>query len=268
MQCVLQNANARLYLTHNFWKFWFMNGIEQSRASPPIHCSGFAIHWLLKTLPGCLLAQFADDGMLSDEYLQSYLSAQEQAQAACLNDPVEQRHFIARRSFQRLFLSEVLAFDKPAAIRIIHQRDTRPVCLDAPDLNLSFSSSGTTFIACANAHNPVGVDIERNRMIPNASALAKRFFTEEEAQALAALPSAQHDLHFLYLWTAKEAALKAIGQGIVFGLNTFSIARVGNSLTYKINDSTNSGAPWGLKHIESVPHHLIAIVEKNYVNKA
>jgi 4'-phosphopantetheinyl transferase len=226
------------------------------------------ITWHNDTASARLVATYTDDGILPDEDLQVHLSIQEKQQAAALQDAVEHRHFIARRCFQRLFLSDILAFDQsPATIAILHKKDARPVCLDAPDLHLSFSSSGNTFIACANRQNPVGVDIERTRVIKNVAALAKRFFTFNEAAALAALPAEEQDLHFLYYWTAKEAALKAIGQGIVSGLNTFSVERIGNSPTYKIQHSAEHIASWDIQHLELVPQHLVAVVEKNALIK-
>jgi phosphopantetheine--protein transferase-like protein len=212
---------------------------------------------------GRYLATYSDDGSVSEDELQIFLSPDENERAAAIDDLTERRHFMARRSFQRLFLSDILGLNKsPAAIAIIHQRDTRPVCLDAPELHLSFSSSGNTFIACASAHGAVGIDIERRRVIANVSALAKRFFTSHEADALAALPLAEQNLQFLYYWTAKEAALKAIGQGIVFGLNTFSVERIGDTFSHKIKRFPEDSERWDIQHLEFVPQHVVALVER------
>jgi phosphopantetheine--protein transferase-like protein len=225
--------------------------------------SPIAIKWHIDSKAGQYLATYGDDGSVSDAELQTFLSPDENERAAAIDDLTERRHFMARRSFQRLFLSDLLGLDKlPAAIAIIHQIDTRPVCLDAPELHLSFSSSGNTFIACASTHNAVGIDIERKRTIANVSALAKRFFSPQEADALATLPVAEQDLHFLYYWTAKEAALKAIGKGIVFGLNTFTVDRIGDTFIYKIKRFPEDSERWDVQYLEFVPHHLVALVER------
>jgi phosphopantetheine--protein transferase-like protein len=240
-----------------------MNSNDSRRAGISNRSAPITIQWQDITKAGFFLASYTDDSVVSSEELEICLSGHEKEQAVALHDPAEHRHFIARRSFQRLFLSDILALDKPPAmIAIVHQRDTRPVCLDAPHLHLSFSSSGNTFIACASAHGAAGIDIERRRVIANVSALAKRFFTSHEADALAALPLAEQNLQFLYYWTAKEAALKAIGKGIVFGLNTFTVMRVGDTFTFEIRHSAQDDERWDIQHLEFVPQHLVALVEK------
>ncbi len=245
-----------------------MNSNDFGPAHLSIQPLSNGIQWQNKRDEGRFLATYTDDGAISDKKMLTYLSESEKERASTLHVPDERRHFIVRRSFQRLFLHDILAFDRPPAfIAIIHQRDTRPVCLDAPKLHLSFSSSENTFIACASATNTVGIDIERKRMIANPSALAKRFFTSQEANSLAALPAAEQDLHFLYYWTAKEAALKAIGKGIIFGLNTFIVERIGSALTYRIRRFDEENGGWDIQHLDFMPQHVIALVEKNPVNK-
>jgi phosphopantetheine--protein transferase-like protein len=221
------------------------------------------MRWHAVANSGCSIADFTDDGSLADDALRKYLSPAEDLQAATLHDPVERRHFLARRSFQRVFVCEVLAFGiPPGRLALKHQRDSQPTCLDAPGLHLSFSSSGTTAIACASTSNALGIDIERMRVITNTVALAKRFFSTQEAEALAAMPVEEQNIHFLHHWTAKEAALKAIGKGIVYGLNTFSVERVGNTLAYDICGPNEEKAAFRLQYLQFMPQHVIALVEK------
>jgi phosphopantetheinyl transferase len=213
------------------------------------------------------VATFTDDGTLANSELLEFLSPQEQDHSTTLPDPLELRHYVARRCFQRLFLHGLLATKiAPEQLGIIHQRDTRPYCVDVPDLNLSFSSSGTTAIACASASHPVGIDIERLRKIENVMALAKRYFTPEEADALSNLPILDQSRAFMYYWTAKEAGLKAIGKGIVFGLNTFFVHNRGE-FSFEIKGPTGSLLDWNLQYLEIIPQYLIALVKKNSVGK-
>jgi 4'-phosphopantetheinyl transferase len=221
------------------------------------------MRWRKLANSGCSVAAFTDDGSVPDDELARCLSPAEEHQAATLNDFVERRHFLARRSFQRTFVCEVLACDiPPAKLALKHQRDSQPTCQDAPGLHLSFSSSGNTIIACASPRNAVGIDVERLRVITNSVALAKRFFSPKEADALAAMPVDEQNIHFLYHWTAKEAALKAIGKGIVYGLNTFSVERANNTLSYSICGPNEATAGLSLQHLSFLPEHVIALVEK------
>ena len=53
----------------------------------------------------------------------------------------------------------------------------------------------------------VGVDVEREREIEDAEAIAERCFSPAERDACRALG-------FLYCWTRKEAFVKALGSGL------------------------------------------------------
>lgn len=83
-------------------------------------------------------------------------------------------------------------------------------------------SSDQALIAIARGITP-GIDLERLRRHPRAVAIARRYFSPDEAASLEALPENQRDRAFLELWTAKEAVLKALGRGIAFGLHRLSI---------------------------------------------
>lgn len=92
-----------------------------------------------------------------------------------------------------------------------------------PSLDFNWSHSGDlAVIALARGIAP-GVDIERRRARKRSLDIARRFFTAEEANTLAALSPQERDAGFLQLWTAKEAVLKAIGRGIAFGLQRLDI---------------------------------------------
>ncbi len=222
-----------------------------------------ATKWAPLPAPGLSVAAFIDDGLCDENELAVFLADSEQNKADQLLDPVERRHFILRRCFQRVFLKTVLNWkDALPNLRIEHRIDTQPCCLDAPLYGLSFSSSGQTALACASSTNHVGIDVERIRTIENVSQLAHRFFTADEAGSISKYAADEQSLQFLHHWTAKEAGLKAIGKGIIDGLNSFVVAH--NSTSYNIemtHDSTASD-PWSLQYLEFLPAHIVAIVHK------
>lgn len=82
----------------------------------------------------------------------------------------------------------------------------------APDFNLTDTDGGSAVAICARGR--VGIDIERLDRTPPVLPLARRWYSAEEAQALAAMPEALRAPAFLRLWTAKEASCKATGTGI------------------------------------------------------
>ena len=224
--------------------------------------------WLrLESLPlercAPFVAGYLDDGELRESDCIKLLSKPEVMQASKRADAEEKRHFIIRRWFQRQFVSKILGFETPLPeLRLVHELDARPKCLDAPDLNLSFSTSGPMMVACASKFGTVGIDIERKRVVENAAQLAERFFSSDEAAHIAALPSAQQSEHFLFHWTAKEAALKAVGKGIDSGINQFHLRPLGPSSGYAIIELGESLVAWSLQFVEILPNYLIAVVNR------
>ena len=218
---------------------------------------------------GIPIATLVDDGSLVESQLEEFLSETEILQAAKYSVAKERRHFTLRKCFQRAFVASVIGWDGPLkTLALVHQRDTQPHCPQAPQWHLSFSSSGLTYLAGASNIGPIGIDIERERKIENALQLAERFFSPFEAAALSRLDEPELNRHFLLMWTAKEAALKAIGKGIVSGLNTFTFKRAAQTDRYVIQDAPDSPDLWGLFHLDFIPGHLVAVVKKIVVDKA
>jgi 4'-phosphopantetheinyl transferase len=86
------------------------------------------------------------------------------------------------------------------------------------DWQFSLSHSGGWVLLALALGQPVGVDLESLRPRERLLALAQRFFTSTEANALHNLPETERLRAFYALWTAKEAVLKAAGVGIGYGL--------------------------------------------------
>lgn len=114
-------------------------------------------------------------------------------------------------------------------------------------LEFNWTHSGDyALVALARGVAP-GVDIERHHTRANALALARRFFAADEAAALAALDGAARDHAFLALWCAKEALLKASGDGLSFGLARlrFAYAEPGWRLD-RLDPALGAVADWQL----------------------
>ena len=101
--------------------------------------------------------------------------------------------------------------------------------IDGDDALLEFnwSHSGDYALAALSRHGEVGVDVERLGKNLRALEIARRFFDGDEADALAALEPGARDLAFIGLWCAKEAVLKAVGEGLSFGLARLAFAHAG-----------------------------------------
>lgn len=86
-------------------------------------------------------------------------------------------------------------------------------------------SHGAGLVAAALAAAPCGVDIERPRPA-HVQRVAARYFAPAEQAWLQALPPVAAERDFFRLWTLKEAAAKALGEGLAHNMArlAFSVA--------------------------------------------
>ena len=91
---------------------------------------------------------------------------------------------------------------------LARQAQGKPWFPAAPELHFSISHSGGRWV-CAFADAPVGLDLQAHRPC-RALALARRFFTPEEAEWL----RSRGEAAFFDLWCAKESWLKYTGRGL------------------------------------------------------
>lgn len=100
---------------------------------------------------------------------------------------------------------------------------------DGAVLEFNWSHSGDYALVALSRRGAVGVDIERLGKKLRAIEIARRFFDAGEAGALAALEPGVRDHAFIGLWCAKEAVLKAAGEGLSFGLARLAFAHAADA---------------------------------------
>lgn len=95
----------------------------------------------------------------------------------------------------------------------------------SPRLFVSLSHS-EGLAAAAVAHEPLGIDVQRNPSADRERLLriAGKFHPRER-EALAALPEAELPGAFCRLWACKESVLKLCGRGLSLPLSCFCIER-------------------------------------------
>jgi 4'-phosphopantetheinyl transferase len=107
--------------------------------------------------------------------------------------------------------------------------------------NASYSDGLALYVVARDRH--VGIDIERVRPLPDLEAIARRMFSADEQRAFLALVSSQRQEAFFACWTRKEAYIKALGQGLVYPLERFTV-------------SLTPGVPARLEHVQGQPAEL------------
>ncbi len=157
------------------------------------------------------------------------LDAEEQTRAARLRMEADRLTYSAAHVLLRRALSRWCPI-APAQWRFSRSDHGRPE-VDTGALpaatGLRFNLSHTRGLVCCavTRHAPVGVDVECLRPIRDRLALAQRFFTADEAAAIAAAGrrGARAEAESFYaFWTLKEAYVKARGLGIAMGLDRFA----------------------------------------------
>ena len=149
------------------------------------------------------------------------LLSEEERQAASklLTDELRAR-FVQRRAFRRFCAASAGAEQPLDAIEFAFTEIGAPFLPALPHTAFSFSACSSGYLAAWSTACTPGVDIEDRKKV-EAADLARTYFTPREADAVAAADDASRLKTFLQFWTLKEAALKSIGEGLPFGLDTF-----------------------------------------------
>jgi len=140
--------------------------------------------------------------------------------------------------------------DAPEIARGPHGKPYAP-SIDGIDFNLSHSRDHV-LLAFAR-RQALGVDLERIDRRLSLEDLARRFFSAGEADALDRIGEAERLPAFLRLWTCKEAVLKAIGQGLSFGLDRVAFALGSDGMPAGLSElAAEAGTPdeWRLALLE------------------
>lgn len=94
--------------------------------------------------------------------------------------------------------------------------------LEAP-IKFNLSHSGQMVVAGVTLADEIGVDVEQIRGESALEKIAARFFAPGEIGSLAQSPPAIRQEMAYQIWTRKEAYIKAKGEGLSMGLDSFDI---------------------------------------------
>ncbi len=143
----------------------------------------------------------------------------EHARAARFKFELHARRYRAAHAAMRLCMADLLGL-APERWRWVAGAHGKPHQADADAASahghFNLSHSDDWALLAWHPHQPVGVDIEWHRPLPDADNLAAQQFTPaEQAWMRDAPPGEAREDRFYRLWAAKEAALKALGSGLM-----------------------------------------------------
>ena len=158
--------------------------------------------------------------------LSSLLDPAETARVGRLRRENVRRRFAIRRGALRRLLSAYLGCDARAvtyAATPLGKLELTPTGA-APRLYFNLSHAAACAVYAVTRLGAVGVDVERAVPFSNMRGVVQAVFSKTEQAALAQLSDEQQVTGFYNGWTRKEAVVKALGQGITYPLNSFSVS--------------------------------------------
>lgn len=183
--------------------------------------------------------------------LYAFLSEDERERADKLKvKDKRQQYIISRGSLrQRLslltnidaddFLFEYLEHGKPVLIN-----DVR-----FADITFNVSHSYDLALIAISQKQSIGIDIEKINHQSDPLPLITRFFSTAEQAEFNTLSEANRAKAFCACWTRKEAFIKAIGDGITYGLDTFDVTVDPGTQTSSINLHKPASEIWSAQDL-------------------
>ncbi|MBF2021909.1 MAG: 4'-phosphopantetheinyl transferase superfamily protein [Hydrococcus sp. C42_A2020_068] len=204
------------------------------------------------------------------EELAQILSADEKARAERFYFQQHRHRFIVARGMLRTILGHYLAI---APNRLEFEYSSR----GKPKLAQSFGANGMQFnlshsqdlaLYGFTRDRAIGVDLEYMRPIADAQKIAQRFFSARESAIIDALPDSEKLIAFFRGWTAKEAYLKATGDGLAGSLDRVEVSFAPNEpmRLLAIDGDVQAAARWHLHAIVPAANYIATIAVEGQSN--
>jgi 4'-phosphopantetheinyl transferase len=193
-------------------------------------------------------------------HLWATLSREERSRAMSFYFSRHRERFIAARGILRNVLARYLRLSAHE-VRFSYGASGKPALAgpsETADLCFNLSHADDLAIYAVGRSAKVGIDLERIRPELAEGAMAESFFLPTELSEFEALPRKAQVESFFANWTAREAYVKARGDGLSEGPSKFEILQNSNEEVPTLLDP--SGAAWSLYRWKVERHYLAALV--------
>lgn len=191
----------------------------------------------------------------------SLLNKEEQSRANQLKIENKRLQFVLTRGVLKDLLAEKLKL-APLEIKLNYAEHGKPFL--SPEINpenIEFNvSHSNDYAAIAISKNvKLGIDVEQIRSDMDFDNLAKRFFSKDEYEYLMSLEKEGKQTAFFSIWSAKEAFIKAQGDGVSFGLDKFSVPFSDAKGLVQISSNKDSSHIWQLENFSNIEGYSMAV---------
>jgi 4'-phosphopantetheinyl transferase len=197
-----------------------------------------------------------------EQEFRAVLSADELQRADRFHFPIHRRRYIAARGMLRHLLADYLDV-LPSEIAFLYSHYKKPYLAET-DLQFNISHSHEMVVFAFTQKFPLGIDIEKIEPTFKDS-VAERYFSEAEYAQLIGLPEPQQIPAFYWIWSRKEALVKATGQGLHFPLKSFSVSLQQD--VEQLHFEQDGYALWHLESFTAHPEYQSAFVTPQPVKK-
>lgn len=194
------------------------------------------------------------------ERLHDSLVDDERTRAARFVFDRDRRNFIVARGVLRDILGAYLNC-APRDIQIIYGRAGKPSLTFSNPVSLEFNLSHSHGLAIyALAQRQVGIDVEFIRPLADRDRIVAQNFSPPERAVFATLSSRKKDVAFYHTWTRKEAFIKAIGDGLTYPLDQFSVLFDADAPAgfISVAHSPQEDARWWVSSFVPEPNYIAA----------
>ena len=160
----------------------------------------------------------------SDDFVE-ILSSDENNRADEMRSVEKRRQFIITRGITKRILATSLD-RKPSQIKFLYNQHGKPFINDKyNDYTIEFNTSHSELygLIAMTLNSKVGVDIQKIKPLQDISALSSRFFSDNERNELMRIDENKQQDAFYLGWVRKESFIKAVGTGVAYGLDRFTV---------------------------------------------
>lgn len=133
-----------------------------------------------------------------------------------------------------------------------------------PDCGLRFnlSHSGNVALVAVARGRDLGVDVERIGPEAELEQIAPMVLSAGELAEWTGLPREDRVQGFFNAWSRKEAFIKAVGEGVSFGLQRFDVTLAPGAPARLLRVEGGSAADWTLHAVEAAPGYAASVCVK------
>ena len=198
------------------------------------------------------------------EKLALILSTDEQIRANKFHFSKHRNRFIVARAILRKILGNYLQIDPKELLFKYSSRGKPALNNNESEEQIQFNLSHSEDLALYGfTYNlQIGVDLEYFRPTCDVENIAQRFFSPREYNIINSISDQEKQRTFLQIWTAKEAYLKATGEGLGNSLDEIDIDIIKNEEVklLSIKGDTQLAARWNLYSFIPESNYLASLV--------